>query len=101
MADIFMKQHPNISLIEKPYVDQGISGKSNLHREQFMDMLDRIKKCDIDLIIVKTKARLCRSKTISNMLEEMMRDYKFSILTLSDGQIYDSSDRSSRAYQWH
>lgn len=96
MANIFMKQHPNIVLAEEPYVDQGISGKSNLHRVQFMAMLDRIKKGDIDLIIVKTKARLCRSKAISNTLEEMMRDYKFSILTLSDGQIYDSSDRSSR-----
>ena len=96
MAEIFIKQHPNIMLIEKAFIDQGISGKSNLHREQFMDMLDRVKKGDIDLIIAKTKARLCRSKAISNMLEEMMRDYKFSILTLSDGQIYDSSDRSSR-----
>ncbi len=96
MANIFMKQHPNIVLTEEPYVDQGISGKSNLHREQFMTMLERIEKGDIDLIIVKTKARLCRSKAISNTLEEMMRDYKFSILTLSDGQIYDSSDRSSR-----
>lgn len=95
MGNVFLKNHPNIKLVGV-YVDKGISGKSNLKRDDFMEMLERVKQGDIDLIIVKTKARLCRSKAISALLEEMMRDYKFSILTLSDGQIYDSSDRSSR-----
>lgn len=96
MGKVFLKNHPNVVLVEEPFVDKGISGKSNLKREDYEIMLDRVRKGDIDLIIVKTKARLCRSKAISAMLEEMMRDFKFSILTLSDGQIYDSSDRSSR-----
>ncbi len=96
MCNIYLKRYPNVKLVEKPYVDKGISGKSNLGRDAFADMLERIKEGDIDLIIVKTKARLCRSKALATMLEEMMRDYKFSILTLSDGQIYDSADRSSR-----
>lgn len=96
MCNIYVKRYPNVRLAEEPYIDRGISGKSNLRRDAFADMLDRIKQGDIDLIIVKTKARLCRSKALATMLEEMMRDYRFSILTLSDGQIYDSSDRSSR-----
>jgi hypothetical protein len=96
MCNIYLKRYPNIKLAEKPYVDKGISGKSDIGRGAFEDMLERIKQGDIDLIIVKTKARLCRSKALATMLEEMMRDYKFSILTLSDGQIYDSADRSSR-----
>lgn len=77
-------------------MDQGHSGKSDIGRGAFEEMLERVKQGDIDLIIVKTKARLCRSKALATMLEEMMRDYKFSILTLSDGQIYDSTDRNSR-----
>ncbi len=96
MCNIYLKRYPNIKLVEKPYVDKGISGKSDIGRGAFEEMLERIKQGDIDLIIVKTKARLCRSKALATMLEEMMRDYKFSILTLSDGQIYDSADRSSR-----
>ena len=96
MCKIYLKRYPNIKLAEKPYVDQGISGKSDIGRGAFEGMLERIKQGDIDLIIVKTKARLCRSKALATMLEEMMRDYKFSILTLSDGQIYDSTDRNSR-----
>lgn len=96
MCNIYLKRYPNIKLVEKPYVDQGISGKSDIGRGAFEEMLERIKQGDIDLIIVKTKARLCRSKALATMLEEMMRDYKFSILTLSDGQIYDSTDRNSR-----
>lgn len=96
MCKIYLKRYPNIKLAEKPYVDQGISGKSDIGRGAFELMLERIKQGDIDLIIVKTKARLCRSKALATMLEEMMRDYKFSILTLSDGQIYDSTDRNSR-----
>lgn len=96
MCNIYLKRYPNVKLVEKPYIDKGISGKSDLGRGSFADMLERIKQGDIDLIIVKTKARLCRSKALATMLEEMMRDYKFSILTLSDGQIYDSADRSSR-----
>lgn len=96
MCNIYLKKYPNIKLAEKSYIDKGISGKSNLRRDAFAEMLDRLKQGDIDLVIVKTKARLCRSKALATMLEEMMRDYKFSILTLSDGQIYDSTDRSSR-----
>ena len=96
MCKIYLKRYPNVKLAEKPYVDQGHSGKSDIGREAFENMLDRVKQGDIDLIIVKTKARLCRSKALATMLEEMMRDYKFSILTLSDGQIYDSTDRNSR-----
>lgn len=96
MCSIYLKRYPNVKLAEKPYVDQGISGKSDIGRKAFEDMLERVKQGDIDLIIVKTKARLCRSKALATMLEEMMRDYKFSILTLSDGQIYDNTDRSSR-----
>lgn len=96
MCNIYLKRYPNVKLAEKPYVDKGISGKSNIGRDAFAEMLERVKQGDIDLLIVKTKARLCRSKALATMLEEMMRDYKFSILTLSDGQIYDSADRSSR-----
>lgn len=96
MCKIYLKRYPNIRLAEKPYVDQGHSGKSDVGRNAFENMLERVKQGDIDLIIVKTKARLCRSKALATMLEEMMRDYKFSILTLSDGQIYDSTDRNSR-----
>lgn len=96
MCNIYLKRYPNVKLAEEPYVDKGISGKSNIGRDAFAEMLERVKQGDIDLIIVKTKARLCRSKALATMLEEMMRDYKFSILTLSDGQIYDSADRSSR-----
>lgn len=96
MGNIYLRNHPNIKLVHEPFIDKGISGKSNLHRESFQNMLYRIMKGEIDLIIVKTKARLCRSKAIASKLDEMMRDYNFSILTLSDGQIYDSSDRSSR-----
>lgn len=96
MCSIYLKRYPNVKLAEEPYVDKGISGKSNIGRDAFAEMLERVKQGDIDLIIVKTKARLCRSKALATMLEEMMRDYKFSILTLSDGQIYDSADRSSR-----
>lgn len=96
MCSIYLKRYPNVKLAEKPYVDKGISGKSNIGRDAFAEMLERVKQGDIDLLIVKTKARLCRSKALATMLEEMMRDYKFSILTLSDGQIYDSADRSSR-----
>lgn len=96
MCQIYLKRYPNVKLAEKPYVDQGHSGKSDIGRGAFENMLERVKQGDIDLIIVKTKARLCRSKALATMLEEMMRDYKFSILTLSDGQIYDSTDRNSR-----
>lgn len=96
MCNIYLKRYPNIKLAEKPYIDQGHSGKSDIGRGAFEEMLERVKQGDIDLIIVKTKARLCRSKALATMLEEMMRDYKFSILTLSDGQIYDSTDRNSR-----
>lgn len=96
MCELYCRRFPNVHIVEPPFVDKGISGKSNINRNAYLELINRVKQGDIDLVIVKTKARLCRSKAIAAFWDELMQDYSFSILTLSDGQIYDSSDRSCR-----
>lgn len=43
------------------YADEGISGTSTLHREQFLAMIERCKAGEIDLIITKQVSRFARN----------------------------------------
>lgn len=95
LIKLFLEKNPNMILVEN-FVDEGISGKSNLYRDDFQRMVDRLKQGDIDLVLVKSKSRLFRSKSIASRFEEWMREYHFSIMTLSDGNVYDLTDRGSR-----
>ena len=43
------------------YADEGISGTSTLHREHFIEMIERCKAGEIDLIITKQVSRFARN----------------------------------------
>lgn len=53
-------KNKNWNLI-KIYADEGISGTSLNHRDQFLEMLEDCKKGGIDLIITKSVSRFCRN----------------------------------------
>ena len=52
--------HPGWKLAEM-YADEGISGTSLLHRDEFMRMIADCKAGKIDLIVTKTVARFARN----------------------------------------
>lgn len=56
----FVMHHPNWTLV-KIYADEGISGTSLKHRDQFIQMIDDCKKGLIDLIVVKSVSRFARN----------------------------------------
>ena len=56
----FVMQHPNWTLV-KIYADEGISGTSLKHRDQFIQMIEDCKKGLIDLIVVKSVSRFARN----------------------------------------
>ncbi len=56
----FVMHHPNWTLV-KIYADEGISGTSLKHREQFKQMIEDCKKGMIDLIVVKSVSRFARN----------------------------------------
>ncbi len=56
----FVKQHPNWTLI-KIYADEGKSGTTTAHREEFLQMIDDAKAGKFDLIITKSVSRFARN----------------------------------------
>ena len=56
----YIAQHPNWHLVEI-YADEGISGTSLKHRDQFNRMIDDCKASKIDLIITKSVSRFARN----------------------------------------
>ncbi len=56
----FVMHHPNWTLVNI-YADEGISGTSLKHREQFKLMIEDCKKGLIDLIVVKSVSRFARN----------------------------------------
>ena len=56
----FVQKHPHWTLI-KIYADEGISGTSRLHRDNFNEMIADCKAGKADLIITKSVSRFARN----------------------------------------
>lgn len=56
----FVMHHPNWTLVNI-YADEGISGTSLKHRDEFKRMIEDCKKGLIDLIVVKSVSRFARN----------------------------------------
>ena len=56
----FVKQHPNWTLIDI-YADEGISGTSIKHRDNFLRMISDCKSGKITLVITKSVSRFARN----------------------------------------
>ncbi len=59
----FVTRHPNWTLV-KIYADEGISGTSLAHRDQFNQMIADCKAGKIDMIITKSVSRFARNVMI-------------------------------------
>ncbi len=60
----FVRKHPNWTLV-KIYADEGTSGTTLEHREQFKKMIEDSKAGKIDLIITKNVSRFARNIMIT------------------------------------
>ena len=56
----YVRRHPNWNLV-RIYADEGISGTSLAHREQFHQMITDCKAGKIDLILTKSVSRFARN----------------------------------------
>jgi len=56
----FVVRHPNWTLV-KIYADEGISGTSLAHREEFQQMIRDCKAGMVDLIVTKSVSRFARN----------------------------------------
>lgn len=67
----FVKRHPNWTLV-KIYADEGISGTSLAHRDEFNRMIADCRAGKIDLIITKSVSRFARNVMITiGMVREL------------------------------
>lgn len=67
----FVRRHPNWTLV-KIYADEGISGTSLAHRDEFNKMISDCRAGKIDLIITKSVSRFARNIMITiGMVREL------------------------------
>ena len=60
----FVNRHPNWTLV-KIYADEGISGTSLAHRDEFNNMIADCRSGKIDLIVTKSVSRFARNVMIT------------------------------------
>lgn len=96
LAESFLKKHPEIVLAEPidSYVEK-VSGKSDC-REGYISLMARLSKGDIDYLIVKDLKRLNRSTEVSAQLKNLCRKYKFLLILLETGRVYDPNAEENR-----
>lgn len=96
LCEGYLKNHPEICLAEpiETYSER-VSGKSDM-RPKYTQMMERIKRGDIDYILVKDLKRLNRSTEVAAQLRRMANQYNFKLVLLSTGQIYDPNSENNR-----
>ena len=97
----FVVRHPNWTLI-KIYADEGISGTSVVHRDQFNQMIADCKAGKIDLIITKSVARFARNVTDFIGTVRALSELKSPVGVFFESEcIYSLNDDSQMALSFH
>ena len=79
----FIKQNPNWTYIEG-YVDDGISGTSDVKRDQFMKMIEDARLGKFDLIVTKEISRFSRNTLDSIKYTRELLGYGVAVLFVND-----------------
>ena len=81
--DKYIKENPNWTYIPG-YVDDGISGTSDIKRDNFMKMIDDARKGKFDLIITKEISRFSRNTLDSIKYTRELLSYGVAVLFVND-----------------
>ena len=87
----FLDNHPELSHCQRSeFADDGYTG-TNFHRPQFTQMMEKVKRGEIDLICVKDFSRFSRDYIeTGNYLECTFPFMGVRFISINDG--YDSDD---------
>ena len=91
----FVSRYPNW-VMQKIYADEGKSGTTTRHRDQFNEMMDDAMKGEFDLIIVKNISRLARNVEDFLRTVKILADRRIGILFESEA-IYSLNKNSRMA----
>ena len=97
----FVIRHPNWTLV-KIYADEGISGTSVAHRDEFNQMIADCKAGKIDLIITKSVSRFARNVTDFIGTVRALSELKNPVGVFFESEcIYSLNDDSQMALSFH
>lgn len=93
----FVRRHPNWTLV-KIYADEGISGTSLAHRNEFNRMIADCRAGKIDLIITKSVSRFARNVMITIGMVRELADMKPPVGVFFESEaIFSLNDDSQMA----
>jgi len=90
-----IKDNPNWTYI-KGYIDEGITGTSDIKRKEFMKMIEDAKEDKFDLILTKEISRFSRNTLDSIKYTRMLLEYGVAVLFLNDNLNTALSDSELR-----
>ena len=97
----FVVRHPNWTLV-KIYADEGISGTSTVHRDEFNQMIADCKAGKIDLIITKSVSRFARNVSDFIGTVRALSELKNPVGVFFESEcIYSLNDDSQMALSFH
>jgi len=79
----YIKQNPNWTYV-KGYVDEGITGTSDIKRDHFMKMIEDARKGQFDLIVTKEISRFSRNTLDSIKYTRELLSYGVAVLFVND-----------------
>ncbi|MCR4719788.1 MAG: recombinase family protein [Firmicutes bacterium] len=91
----FVRRHPNWTLV-KIYADEGISGTSLAHRDEFNQMIADCRAGKIDLIITKSVSRFARNIMITIGMVRELSEMKSPVGVFFESEAIFSLDDDSQ-----
>lgn len=94
----FVVRHPNWTLV-KIYADEGISGTSLAHRDEFQQMIRDCKAGKIDLIVTKSVSRFARNVVLCVGIARDLAELKPPVGVFFESEcIFSLNDDSKMAF---
>lgn len=91
----YVLTHPNWELV-KMYADEGISGTSRLHRDEFNKMIDDCRAGKIDMIITKSVSRFARNSVDCLSLTREFQEMESPVGVFFESECIFSLDEDSQ-----
>lgn len=94
----FLDGHPNITLVEEPYIDYGFRLLDSCPRDDLMKMLRRLNGGDVELVLIDDLHTLASSHADTLMLGYLFGDLDVAVLDMKCMDFYDLAEEEVDGY---
>lgn len=86
----FLKEHPNVKLMERPFIDCEYSTRNMMDRNEYVNMCGRLQVGDIDMVILDDIDELASSFADCISANDYLKEFGIVVYDISTEKMYSN-----------